>query len=292
MLNIHFRGEKKVIKQPTVDVNQDPGLHKKPIVSPTKKAPGLGKHKLNWVRQKPDSRDIPYKLSPLVTLPESVDLRQWCSPVDDQGQLGSCTGNSIAGAIDLVDRKYNSKQTQVSRLFIYYYERVMEGDVGTDGGAQIRDGIKVTYTYGAPLETLWPYNISKFTVAPSSAAVADAATRKVTLYEAAADFNAVQNALASGYPVVIGFDVYSSFESQQVATTGMMPYPNVNQEQLLGGHAVCIVGYDNTKNYFIVRNSWGTSWGDNGYFYMPYQVIQNTNMSSDFWVIKSVNDPS
>lgn len=224
--------------------------------------------------------------------PATVDMRSYCSPIDDQGQLGSCTGNSIAGAIDLLDRKYNNKQTRVSRLFIYYYERYLEGTLRTDSGAYIHDGIRVAYTYGAPQETLWPYNINMFAVQPNSAAITDAAKRKATSYQSAANFNAVINALQNGYPVVIGFDVYSSFESSTVARTGMMPYPNTNTEQLLGGHAVCIVGYNNNNNRFIVRNSWGTSWGDQGYFYMPYQVIQNTNMSSDFWVIKSVQDPT
>jgi C1A family cysteine protease len=91
--------------------------------------------------------------------------------------------------------------------------------------------------------------------------------------------------------VVIGFDVYESFESDVVARTGMMPYPNTATEELLGGHAVCLVGYNDTTQRFIARNSWGTSWGDQGYFYMPYQVIQNTTMSSDFWTISSVTNP-
>ena len=118
------------------------------------------------------------------------------------------------------------------------------------------------------------------------------------MYQSASNFAAVQNALASGYPVVVGFDVYSSFEGSWGNIThghtgsGMMPYPNTRTEQLLGGHAVCLVGYDNNTSRFIARNSWGTGWGDNGYFYMPYQVIQNTSMSSDFWVIKSVSDPA
>ena len=101
---------------------------------------------------------------------------------------------------------------------------------------------------------------------------------------------------SAGNPVVIGFDVYASFESQQTANTGIMTYPNKATEQYLGGHAVCLVGYyDNFRNtghgYFIARNSWGTGWGDNGYFYMPYQVIQDTTMSSDFWLISAVRNP-
>ena len=246
--------------------------------------------KYHWVKDSPDPNDIKYKLSG-APLPPMVDLRKWASPIDDQGQLGSCTGNSIAGAIDLIDRKTHNKQTQVSRLFIYYYERLLEGTVRQDSGAQIRDGIKVTYTYGAPLENLWPYNINLFENAPSSAAVADAAKRKVTRYESCVDFVHVKDALAAGYPVVIGFSVYESFESQAVAATGMMPVPDVGTEQCLGGHAVCIMGYDDAKKTFTVRNSWGPNWGDHGYFHMPYEIIQNTSLSSDFWAIIAVNDP-
>ena len=119
----------------------------------------------------------------------------------------------------------------------------------------------------------------------------DAAKRKVTSYQRVADFNGVIDALASGYPVVVGFTVYSSFESNSVAKTGVMPYPNISTERVLGGHAVLIVGYNKNRNVFIVRNSWGTGWGDGGYFYMPFQVIQNTSMSSDFWIIKSLANP-
>ena len=158
--------------------------------------------------------------------------------------------------------------------------------------------MRATSTYGAPLESLWPYSVNMFRSKPTAQAIADGLRRKVTSYQAAANFAAVQNAIASGYPVVVGFDVYSSFEGpwgnipHGRTGSGMMPYPNTRTEQLLGGHAVCLVGYDNNTSRFIARNSWGTSWGDNGYFYMPYQVIQNTSMSSDFWVIKSVSDPA
>ena len=144
---------------------------------------------------------------------------------------------------------------------------------------------------GAPLEVYWPYIISRFATRPSTQATADAAKRKVTAYQRCLNFAAVKAALAAGNPVVIGFDVYESFEGTVNNTTGQMPYPNVNTEQLLGGHAVCLVGYNDTTQRFIARNSWGTGWGDNGYFYMPYQVIQNTSMSSDFWTMSSVTNP-
>jgi len=261
----------------------------------------LGKYR--WLPDPPDSRDHIYQLNTALTLAPRVDLRQYCSAIEDQGNIGSCTGNAIAGQIELIDRKVG-KQLDVSRLFIYYEERVLEGSVRYDAGAYIRDGIKVTYTKGAPLETLWPYATNKFATKPPTAAYTDALKRKVTGYQRCADFNAVKNALAAGNPVVIGFTVYDSFETawgdipHGQAGSGMMPFPNTATESVLGGHAVCIVGYDDTlpvagkaNGRFIVRNSWGTSWGDAGYFYMPYDVIKNTSMSSDFWLISAVKNP-
>ena len=245
--------------------------------------------KYHWRRDPPDARDHLFAAAP-GTLPTSIDLRQYCSAIEDQGQLGSCTGNAIAGAIELIDRK-RGKNLDVSRLFIYYQERLLEGTVNYDSGAYIRDGFKAVNKLGAPLEVYWPYIINRFATRPSAQATADAAKRKVTAYQRCANFTAVKSALAAGNPVVIGFDVYESFESDAVARTGQMPYPNTATEQLLGGHAVCLVGYKDSTQKFIARNSWGTSWGDHGYFYMPYQVIQNASMSSDFWTMSSVTNP-
>jgi C1A family cysteine protease len=189
-----------------------------------------------------------------------------------------------------MDRK-KGKPLDVSRLFIYYEERLIEGIVNYDSGAYIRDGIKVVNKKGAPLENLWPYIITRFKTKPTTAAYNDALKRKATAYQRCANFAAVKSALAQGYPVVVGFDVYESFEYPVTNNTGMMPYPNTATEQLLGGHAVALVGYNDNTNRFIARNSWGTGWGDNGYFYMPYQVIQNTSMSSDFWIITAITNP-
>ena len=273
-----------------IDIEQDPGLHRKPIVQQiTKVKSPFSIPKYHWVRDKVDSRDYAYKLT-ATPLKSIVDLRIYCSPIEDQGNLGSCTGNAVAGAIELLNKR-NGKILDASRLFIYYYERLLEGTVNYDSGAYIRDGIRATNKYGAPLESLWPYNIRNFKTVPTQSAITDAAKRKVTLYERANDFNACIDALNNGYPVIIGFDVYSSFITNSVSRTGMMPYPNTSRESLLGGHAVLIVGYNNATQRFTVRNSWGTSWGDKGYFYMPYQVIQNSRMSGDFWVIKSVTNP-
>ena len=249
--------------------------------------------KYHWKREPVDARDHIYDPAALgavpTTLPSSVDLRNYCSPIEDQGGLGSCTSHAIAACIEYLDRKAG-KNLDVSRLFIYYEERVIEGSVNYDAGAYIRDGIKVVNKKGAPLESLWPYIETRYRSRPSSAAYTDALRRKAGAYQKCSNFTAVKQALAQGYPVAIGFDVYESFEGTANTNTGMMPYPQLG-EQLLGGHAVALVGYNDSTGRFIAKNSWGASWGDRGYFYMPYQVIQNTSMSDDFWIITAVTNP-
>lgn len=245
--------------------------------------------KYHWVPDKVDKRDYKYTLSNKLAT-NIVDLRQYCSPIEDQGPIGSCTGNAIAGALELL-LKRNNKQNDISRLFIYYFERLLIGTVNYDSGAYIRDGIKVCYTYGASLESLWPYDVRKFKTRPDSKATQDALKRKVTLYQRVANHEGCLDAINNGYPVAIGFNVYSSFESDSVTRTGAMTYPNTRKEILLGGHAVLLVGYDKMRQVYIARNSWGTSWGDRGYFYMPFRVLQDNTMSNDFWIIKSVNTP-
>ena len=244
---------------------------------------------LIWKADKIDTRDYKYQITAKASL-NIVDLRNYCSPIEHQGSLGSCTGQAIASAIELLNKR-NGNYKDISRLFIYYYERLILGTVNYDSGAYIRDGIKATNHYGASLESYWPYNIKKFKQEPIAEAKNDALKRKVTRYERVNNFNGCIDALTNGYPIIMGFTVYTSFMSANVAKTGNMPYPNTKREKLLGGHAVLLVGYNKTKKVFIARNSWGTNWGDGGYFYMPFNVVTNTSMSSDYWIIKSVNNP-
>jgi C1A family cysteine protease len=227
-----------------------------------------------------------------MALPTSVDLTSKCPPVYDQGQLGSCTGNSIAGAIQFEQMKQNLNSFTPSRLFIYYNERVLENTVNSDSGAQIRDGMKVVAKLGAPPETDWPYDITKFADKPPAIAFTDAAKNKVTSYQRVnRSLSQFKGCLASGYPFVFGFTVYDSFESTTVAQTGhaSMALPN---EQVAGGHAVMAVGYDDQNQWFIVRNSWGNTWGMNGYFTLPYQYLLETNLSDDFWTVRLVASPA
>jgi C1A family cysteine protease len=254
------------------------------------------KHRYAWIPDTPDGRDhlflAPHAANELV----NVDLRKTAkvTPVVDQGQLGSCTANSIASALgfDLLNNHdlTAAEFAELSRLFIYYNERALEKTINQDAGAQIRDGIKVVAKFGAPYETDWPYNIAKFKQKPPAKAYTDGLKFKALEYERIdnTDIGALVSSLAMGLPFAFGFSVYSSFESSAVAKNGVVPMPNLKKEQLLGGHAVCAYGYDVAKKWFIVENSWGTSWGDKGFFYIPAAYITNPNMADDFWNIKSI----
>jgi C1A family cysteine protease len=185
-------------------------------------------------------------------------------------------------------------------LFIYYNERALEGTVSSDSGAVIRDGIKVVNADGVCQETLWPYDIGMFTVKPPKRCYVAALTDKAVQYEAIQTLGDLKDAISSNLAVVFGFTVYQSFESQSVAQTGVMPMPKPH-ESTVGGHAVLAVGYSDAKSQLIVRNSWGESWGDHGYFYMPYQYvtgskassdsspINGAHLASDFWAIQMVS---
>jgi C1A family cysteine protease len=244
-----------------------------------------------WVRDLPDARDFQYA-APLHRfpqgLPKSVDLRSECPLVYDQGQLGSCTGNGIAGAIEFDQRKQGEKEFTPSRLFIYYNERVIEDTVNQDSGAQVRDGIKTVATLGAPPEKDWPYDIQEFAKKPPAGAYADAKLDLVSSYmRVSQNLTQMQGCLAEGYPFVFGFTVYESFESQEVADTGIVPMPTT-AEKVVGGHCVVAVGYDDTKRCFIIRNSWGADWGIKGYCLMPYEYLVSSQLASDFWTLRSV----
>ena len=244
-----------------------------------------------WIPDLPDARDTVYMVPRAVRLPPKVDLRPHCPPVYDQGQLGSCTANAIGAAVQFerMKQKLTGASAAVpSRLFIYYNERVVEGTVSEDAGAQIRDGIKSVNRQGVCFETQWPYNIAKFTTRPPKPCYRTALHNQALSYARInPTLGQMRGCLASGWPFVFGFSVYDSFEGPTVARTGRATMPKPD-EQLLGGHAVMAVGYDDAQKRFLVRNSWGVGWGLRGYFTMPYAYLTDRDLSDDFWTVRLV----
>lgn len=233
-----------------------------------------------WKPSLPDARDLLADPSG-IAIAGKVDPRPQMPPVYDQGQLGSCTANAVAGAVeyDLILSKKSFGTP--SRLDIYYGEREIEGTTGEDSGAFGRDGFKFAHTTGVIPEKDWPYNISRFAKQPP----ADAKNRhKIGAYKAVprsvASFKQV---LSNRQTIALGFTVYESFESEAVAKTGVMPIP-AHGEQVLGGHEVLGIGYIDDQ-YLLCRNSWSAGWGLAGYFLMPWAVVLSKTMSDDFRTI-------
>jgi C1A family cysteine protease len=248
------------------------------------------KNRFGWVPDIPDHRDHLYAapVAWLAKLPSKTDLRAQCPPVYDQGQLGSCTANAIVAAIEFDQMKQQMGYFMPSRLFVYYNERAMEGTIDSDSGAQIRDGIKSVSKQGDCPEKSWPYIAARFSDKPPALCYSNALKHKAVLYQRVNRVsNQMKGCLASGYPFVFGFSVYESFMTSAVAKSGHAQMPK-SKETLEGGHAVLAVGYDDAHQWFIVRNSWGTSWGLKGYFTLPYSYLLDNDLSDDFWTIRAV----
>ena len=240
-----------------------------------------------WLPDLPDQRDFLYAKTFRVpaVLPAKVDLRAHCPPVENQGQLGSCTANALVGALEFLELKAQQTLVGLSRLFVYYNERVIEHTTKHDDGAMLRDGIKSLAKQGVCAESIWPYVIKKFAVRPPPACYAQAKKYTISSYHRLASTDEMRACLADGFPFVFGFSVYESFESDALAKSGVLNMPKA-KERMVGGHAVCAVGYDDATRRFIVRNSWGADWGKQGYFTMPYAYLADRDLSDDFWTVR------
>jgi C1A family cysteine protease len=258
---------------------------------------------LGWVPDLPDHRDLVYSapLQRLRQLPASVDLcPQFLFEPYDQGAIGSCTANAIAAAIQF-DRAKNKQKPDFtpSRLFIYYNERAMEHSIPLDAGAQIRDGIKSVAKQGACKETTWPYEAmpadpatelfppnSPPVTKPPAAAYQEAGSYKaISYFRVQQSLAQMKGCLADGFPFVLGFSVYQNIYDASGNPVTVLPMPSGSQ---IGGHAVLAVGYDDARYVFIIRNSWGTSVQDHGYFYMPYSYASDSNLADDLWTIRLI----
>lgn len=263
---------------------------------------GMGRH-----RDLPDFRDhtaetdtiskIISKSAPLKAAvkkqPASVDLRPWCSPVENQGSLGSCTANAGVGMLEYYERRTTGKHIDGSRLFLYKVTRELQGVKGDDG-AELRDVMKAMVLFGVPPEKYWPYHVTKFNDEPSSFCYAFAQSYQAIQYyrldpagtSPSAALAAIKKSLAAALPAMFGFSVYSSIPPLGDGK-GEIPFPE-RGDSLEGGHAVLAVGYDdnkkigNHKGALLIRNSWGTGWGENGYGWLPYAFVE-AGLADDFW---------
>lgn len=303
-------------------------------------------HLGGWKKQAVDLRDDLFrvKLHPAfqaTPLPSKIDLRPQCPPVDDQGELGSCTSQMFSAMVEFNERIQFARAAQIlpqvsitgiqqasdgsiafqtvvslpqpstpipippilrklihaSRLFEYYATRLIEGTVNEDSGASIRDTIKAGVKYGVCDETLWPYDVRKYTVNPPKNVWDEATGHKIASYHAISDgdVTTIKTILASGVPYLVGFGfaVFDYMLSIEMSRSGVLPRPGP-KESMQGGHAVCLCGYDSTmimpdksKGAFLVRNSWGPNWGLNGYYWMAENYVADPKLCNDFWVVKS-----
>lgn len=262
---------------------------------PIRAAAGGERGGYGWIPDLPDTRDKLAKfddqaLGSAASTP-SVDLSGDPSmpPIWNQRRLGSCTAQSVCGAFVFAKAKLNPTDPMFdpSHLFVYYWERVMIGTVDTDSGAMIRDGFKVINKIGVAPNDDWPYVVETFEGPPPEGSVQHALEAQSLLYQRLhKDLVTLKAALVLGYPFSFGFSVYESMLSDEVAETGVVPMPD-RDEEVLGGHAVLGVGYDDSSERFLVRNSWGEEWGlpDNpGYCTMPYEFVTGPS-ASDMWMV-------
>lgn len=262
----------------------------------------MTKRVLNWRPSLADHRTLKFTaIKQSQFIPSSVDLSAQCSPIVDQGDIGSCSGNALAGAIEFLElaeltaslppspvtspQEYlPSSFDPVSRLFIYWNERAIEGTTNQDAGATtIRDGCDSLLQKGVCRESQWPYSDSLLLVCPHSEAYGEAWHHKLEAYYQLETLNDMRNCLAAGFPFTMGIPVYESFMTQEVADTGLIPMPGFNEAQV-GGHAILAVGYDDTDQTLLIRNSWGTAWGMNGYAKIPYAYV--TGLGDDFFTLR------
>jgi C1A family cysteine protease len=250
-------------------------------------ANGKDRHIKGWRADRPDHRDKVYmSMLKVAHLPPSVDLRSGCGPIDDQGEIGSCTANSATSAMEFLALKMGKPLIMYSRLFLYYAERVVVelGDPKDDSGAQIRDTMTSLAMFGVCAETTWPYDVSQFSTKPPQPAWDEAFNHKILTYTRCNGLIGIKQCLAEGFTVVGGFSVPENMQSDTAAQTGVVNYPSAS-EQIIGGHAVHFVGYDDSKRQICFQNSWGDGWGDKGFGYLDYQFFEN-GLASDFWTIR------
>ena len=228
---------------------------------------------LNVAPSKPDSRDRVYSFKQS-QLPDTVDLRQYDSPVESQGNLGSCVGNAMTNAYELMVNEIDrTKFQELSRLYVYYHSRYIEGTVPKDAGVTyLRNALKAVQTFGICTEVLWPYDIQNFALQPYPECYVDGCSRKLTLYERIQTIDGMCNALANNRPIIIGTVIFEGFMALNRDDATIKMPTSIDYE--IGGHSVVILGYSLPEKKFLVKNSFGDDWGDGGYCWMPFEYVE------------------
>jgi C1A family cysteine protease len=228
-----------------------------------------------------DPRDYNYKPS-TIALREAVTLREWDSRVEDQNEASSCVGNAVCNAYELLLKKKSPDLfKELSRLFVYYNARKEDGlTVMSDEGTYVRSALRGLQSHGVCSEVIWPYDITKVNVEPSAEAYAAALDYKIAAYYRLRTINQICDALNNEYPVPYGMEIFDRFYDVDASNPIVnMPY---GSEENLGGHAMCLIGYDLAKKLFLAKNSFGTDWGDQGYCWVPFNYIRDYGY--DIWV--------
>ncbi len=216
-------------------------------------------------------------------LPRKVDLRKACSPVEDQGNIGSCTAQSVVGLLEFLWKKTSGRPIDASRLFLYKVTRNLLGWSG-DTGAFVRSTIKAARLFGVCPEDYWAYDEETFDDEPPAFCYSFAQNYKALVYyRLDPSLPALRKSLAQGVPFAFGFTCFESIDDETVEASGEIPYPGPDEADV-GGHAVTAVGYDDKEKHLIIRNSWGRDWGDKGYGYLPYKYFEN-ELAEDCWCL-------
>lgn len=239
----------------------------------------------------PKDKSIYFRMSPQITSAvERVDLRSSMPPIVNQGDLSACTAVAVATAYQYDLMKAGVHTFLPSYLFLYYNERVLEECAEEDCGAFIPSGMKSISTLGIAPENWWPYDESKVLDKPTPQAYTEAKKHRCTsYYRVGQSQDQIHQALINGFPIIAGLNLYDSFCTKEVSKSGTMIMPPEN-DMKAGGHAVVIVGFDNTTQRYVARNSWGTSWGQDGHFTIPYAYLLNPDYCTEMWVMATIQD--